>query len=134
MAETKIVLNKANIFKMVCIALLFCIMLPFFLVTDLLPFYRFGMFAAPVSTQYQITRYFLATKDDKGEWQPIPHHDIGLSKGTYQVVCRRAIFTNTHKELLFNYSKTRFLANIRPLAFAYQDTSELQIVSKLYEE
>lgn len=61
-------MKKRNIF-FVSFWVLACI--PFIFMTDIYPFFRFGMFAEPVRHNSNTEKFELLEKNEKNEWQPV---------------------------------------------------------------
>jgi len=56
---------------------------PFVLLTDLYPFYRFGMFAEPVRRTIQTEQFLLRYVDASGRLHGVEPPDVGLSGLAY---------------------------------------------------
>ncbi len=74
--------------------------LPFVLLTDLYPFFRFGMFAEPVSRTVQTERFILRYVDAGGTPYPVEPADVGLSGLAY--LLRNYYYRGEAERLLAN--------------------------------
>jgi hypothetical protein len=75
------------------------VLLPFILVTDLFPFFRFGMFAEPVKTKVQ-TEKFLVTFEKNGKRYVFNPKKYELPDETFQYLARNYYYRKQGSLLL----------------------------------
>jgi hypothetical protein len=59
------------------------ITVPFVLLNDLFPFFRFGMFAEPVGRTVQTESFLLLYRDASGKTHPVQPAEVGLTSLPY---------------------------------------------------
>lgn len=84
--------------RIVTICFLTGITLPFVLLTDLYPFFRFGMFAEPVKREVQTEQFVLQYIDRKGLTHVVEAGEIGL--GGLDYLLRNYYYRSETSQLL----------------------------------
>lgn len=57
--------DRVKVKQLVIVGMLISMIMPFILITDLYPFFRFGMFAEPVKRSIQLEQFALQYQDEK---------------------------------------------------------------------
>ncbi len=76
------------------------VFIPFILMNDFFPFFRFGMFAEKISTSTQTEEFSVYAIDSKGNQQLFQPEQIGFDKGHFSYIIRNYVYRNEGKELL----------------------------------
>ena len=74
--------------------------IPFILITDVYPFFRFGMFAEPVRQAIQLEQFAIQYVDHQQQRHLLNMDEIGLSSATY--LMRNYYYRNQSEKLLKN--------------------------------
>jgi transposase len=86
--------------KVVIFCMLAGMFIPFILLTDIYPFFRFGMFAEPVRQAIQMEQFAIRYLDKKQQKHLLNLAEVGLSSATY--LMRNYFYRNQSEELLKN--------------------------------
>ncbi len=79
------VLNKKNIMTTIILTGLF---VPFILITDIFPFFRFGMFAEPIRKNIQTEKFVIYSTDTNDRRRIFDPSTIGINSNTFLYLCR----------------------------------------------
>lgn len=86
----------------VIIGFILMMLVPFVLLRDIYPFFRFGMFAEPIEAQVSTERFVILTGANK---LPLPPEEIGLKPTLYEYVLRNHWYRQEGRQLLNEVSK-----------------------------
>lgn len=75
-------------------------LVPFVFITDFYPLQRFGMFAEPVRSTRQTTRFKLLMADAQGTEAAFDPMLVGLTPAPFQVILRRKVYEGQGESLL----------------------------------
>ena len=84
--------------------LLGCYLVPFVLLNDFFPFFRFGMFAEPVKNSLQ-TEQFVVLRKQNGYCSELNQYEIGLHKGQLDYLYRNYYYRGESQVLLERIKK-----------------------------
>ncbi len=63
--------------------MLLCLWIPFILITDIYPFFRFGMFAEPVKQDVQLEQFAIRYEDTQGSLHLVSPLQLGIGSLPY---------------------------------------------------
>lgn len=86
--------------RVVILTILTGIFIPFILLTDFFPFFRFGMFAEPVKQAIQMEQFAIRYTNNRQQTHLLDLSKVGLSSATY--LMRNYFYRNQSKRLLAN--------------------------------
>ncbi len=66
----------------------FCMCIPFMMLNNLYPFWRFGMFAEPVKTKVQTEQFKIYCKDAQGNIHYFSPENIGFDENQFLYIAR----------------------------------------------
>lgn len=66
----------------------FCMCIPFMMLSNLYPFWRFGMFAEPVKTKVQTEQFKIYCKDAQGNIHYFSPENIGFDENQFLYIAR----------------------------------------------
>ena len=69
--------------KILIVGMTIAVWVPFILLTDLYPFFRFGMFAEPVRESIQMEQFAIQFIAADGNWQVLSPEQLGISSLAY---------------------------------------------------
>jgi hypothetical protein len=80
--------------------------IPFVLQTDLYPFFRFGMFAEPVTRPIQTEQFLIKITQNDGVSKLLDSREIGFEKSTFDYLLRNYHYRGEKELFLQKISKT----------------------------
>jgi hypothetical protein len=80
-------------------------LIPFILLTDLFPFFRFGMFAEPVRSSIQTELFQIITINDQGKEEVFNPDKLGINSADFNYLCRNYYYRNEGEIFLKNISQ-----------------------------
>ena len=118
--------------KVIIWSMLILVWIPFILLTDIYPFFRFGMFAEPVVQSIQMEQFAIRYKDTNGQLHLVSALQIGI--GSLPYLMRNYYYRNEavkflnhihtiypHKELT-SIQEWQLLRITSPVAHFHPDT------------
>ncbi len=84
--------------KVIICGMLLCLWIPFILITDIYPFFRFGMFAEPVKQAVQLEQFAIRYEDTQGSLHLVSPLQLGI--GSLPYLMRNYYYRNESAELL----------------------------------
>lgn len=94
--------GNSKLKTIVTAGLLFSMLLPFVLQTDLYPFFRFGMFAEPVRYEVQLERFVVIMEGSKTGRISLDPLQVGIRPSTFDYLLRNYHYRNEHEKFLKN--------------------------------
>ena len=85
--------------RLVYVCMLFLVILPFVLITDMFPFLRFGMFAEPVKKDQPAEIFYVLYYADK-QWKKFDPEQYELQDETFQYLARNYYYRQEGQVLL----------------------------------
>ena len=99
-------------------------LIPFVLLTDLFPFFRFGMFAEPVKSSIQTELFQVITVNDDGKEEVFNPQRMGINSADFNYLCRNYYYRREGEIFLKKISE----------AYNRKDLKEWIIQRTLYSE
>jgi len=85
--------------KIIILVFVAWFLMPFVLITDLYPFFRYGMFAEPLKPTQTTEVLQLLWQDDNSKMQLFKPDNIGLTDNHFGYLLRHYFYTNQIKQL-----------------------------------
>lgn len=86
----------------VIITLISLVILPFTLLTDVFPFFRFGMFAEPVRQDIQTEQFFVTYQKADSSFVFFNPEKVGINESSFQYLLRNYYYRGESRKLLSN--------------------------------
>jgi hypothetical protein len=88
-------------------------LIPFVLLTDLFPFFRFGMFAEPLKSSIQTELFQVITISDKGKEEVFNPDKMGINSADFNYLCRNYYYRREGEIFLKNISKAYDIKDVK---------------------
>jgi hypothetical protein len=88
-------------------------LIPFVLLTDLFPFFRFGMFAEPVRSSIQTELFQIITINNQGKEEVFNPDKLGINSVDFNYLCRSYYYRNEGETLLRNISRAYYRKDLK---------------------
>ncbi|WP_299457708.1 hypothetical protein [uncultured Microscilla sp.] len=108
----------------------FCMCIPFIMLNNLYPFWRFGMFAEPVKTQVQTEQFRVYCKDAQGKTHYFSPQSIGFDKNQFLYIARNYYYKSQTVFFLKALSSIYFRQSPR-LEFKTWQLYKIVVIKKL---
>jgi hypothetical protein len=88
-------------------------LIPFVLLTDLFPFFRFGMFAEPVRSSIQTELFQIITINEQGKEEVFNPDKLGINSADFNYLCRNYYYRNEGEIFLKNISAIYYKKDLK---------------------
>jgi hypothetical protein len=80
-------------------------LIPFVLLTDLFPFFRFGMFAEPLKSSIQTESFYVTTINDEGKEEIFNPENFSANTSDLNYLCRNYFYRKESEVFLTDLSR-----------------------------
>jgi hypothetical protein len=97
----------------VTVSITILVLIPFVLLTDLFPFFRFGMFAEPVRSSIQTELFRIITINEQGKEEVFNPDKLGINSADFNYLCRNYYYRNEGETFLKNISAIYYRKDLK---------------------
>lgn len=108
----------------------FLILLPFILVSNFYPFFRYGMFAEPVKAEKKLEKFIIYYTNTQNKKCTFSSENIGFNEGHFQYIIRNHYYNSKGLFLLKNLHKINANPNIKTWELYQTSESIHQTIAK----